>query len=91
MTEPITTDAFGLIQFRVMRILGLDHFAKVTDCESLRTSVDQCVQVAEMAYGTPYARRSMRIAYAAQKRIDELGCIEPVVLTRRATDPQPEL
>lgn len=90
MIEQVTTDRFGLLQHKLMNALGLG-FSKETDCESLRTSVATCLEVAEMFSGTPYARRSMRIAYSAQKRIEELGCIEPVVLTRRATDPQPEL
>ena len=91
MQEPVTTDLTGRIQFRVMRALGLDGFAKETDCGSLRDSVSSCVAAAEMAGGGIYARRALRIAYAAQRRIEELGCVEPVTLTRRATDPQPEL
>ncbi|MCU1371417.1 MAG: hypothetical protein JWO77_2611 [Ilumatobacteraceae bacterium] len=91
MDEPVTTDRTGRIQFRVMRALGLDSFAKETDCVSLRSSVSNCVEAADMAGGGIYARRALRIAYAAQRRIEELGCIEPVTLTRRATDPQPEI
>ena len=91
MDEPVVTDLTGRIQFRAMRLLGLDGFARETDCGSLRDSISNCVQAADMAGGGIYARRALRIAYAAQRRIDELGCIEPVTLTRRATDPQPEL
>lgn len=91
MDEPVTTDLAGRIQFRVMRALGLDSFAKETDCGTLRDSVASCVEAADMAGGGIYARRALRIAYAAHRRIEELGCIDPVTLTRRATDPQPEL
>lgn len=91
MDEPVVTDLTGRIQFRVMRLIGLDSFAKETDCASLRTSISNCVEAAAMAGGGISARRALRIAYAAQRRIDELGCIEPVTLTRRATDPQPEI